>query len=349
MSKKTKSLIVITSLILISGIIFGAINFTSSKPVKNAEFKLSSSSISSQNSLIQTYSSSSQNSSTVTSTSSIIISSPILSSQTKDLTKPVSKFNCESKPNEYDEIIDLQNDCLAFSARYMCDFDNKEPEIKELKSQLYQESIKLYNQYKPKLVSKDSLVAMNCDYLDPIYFEFGLNLYDPEYFKQKFGQYSEGPAIRFSKLYSAQKTNGIRKINIIKDTGYDFDNPTKQIDTPPCLFPSQAGVGTQRIVKTEYGCYDLTIDKNGFDLNNPVQNEYFTFRLWDIDSISRTFAKDIFKDFVGQKLYIVAKDINFSSDSTYTFTMDVDNNKEGKYAKKYTLEKKRNNSWVLVK
>jgi hypothetical protein len=258
-------------------------------------------------------------------------------------------FNCELNPDDYTEIIDLENDCLAFSSRSMCDFDNKEPEIKELKPQLYDESIKLYNNYKSKIISKYSSVVMSCEYIDKDFFEFGLNLYDQEYFKQKTGEYSEGPAIRFSKLYSATKNENRWEVKQIKDTSFDFENPPKPIQTPPCLFPPQAEQGLQRIVQQDYGCYNLTIQTDTVDMSNKTQNDYFTYRTYDIDVISREFAKDIYKDFSNQKLFIVAKDFNFMSDSKYTFTLNVSNSTDNKYSKTYTLEKKRNNSWVIVK
>jgi hypothetical protein len=342
-SVKTKILIATISLILIAGITFAIVNLTSSKQAENIVSRSSSSGQTSQSSSIQKSSSSSRQTTSIDALSS--------TQNISESLKPVPKFSCELKPDDYTEIIDLENDCLAFSSRSMCDFDNKEPEIKELKPKLYDESIKLYNQYKAKLVSKYSLVVMSCEYVDPVSFEFGLNLYDQEYFKQKFGQNSEGPAIRFSKLYSAKKLNNIWDVGILKDTSYNFDNPpiAEVINTPKCLFPEQGNFRFQRIEQTDYGCYDFTIDPATIDLTNKLQDEYFTFRLYDLELISRDFHKDIYKDFAGQKLYIIAKDFNFSSDSKYTFKMDVGNNKEGKYAKKYTLEKKRNNIWVVVK
>lgn len=199
----------------------------------------------------------------------------------------VSSNICELKPDEFTEIIDLNNDCLAFSSRSMCDFENKEPEIKELKPQLYEESIKLYTQYKSKIISKYSLVAMSCQYIDKDFFEFGLNLYDQEYFKQKTGEYSEGPAIRFSNFYSANKVNNLWEIKLIKDTSFDFDNPptSEIIKTPECLFPQQGNFRFQSIIQSQYGCYDFTINSETIDLSNKVQDEYFTFRLYDLETI----------------------------------------------------------------
>lgn len=115
------------------------------------------------------------------------------------------------------------------------------------------------------------------------------------------------------------------------------------------MFPQQGNFRFQRIVQTEYGCYDFTISPDTIDLSNKVQDEYFTFRLYDLETISREFHKNIYKDFADQKLYIIAKDFNFISDSKYTFKMDAGNSKADKYTKTYTLEKKRNNAWIVIK
>lgn len=170
-----KKQIIIASISLTAIILVGILIFYKSSS-RGEEVKSISSTISNVQSIVSSFLSQSSSSEVL---SSVILSSshvstlskiesekPIVKEQINNIEQKSDKVNtCELKPDNYTDIIDLDNDCLPFSSRSMCDFDNNEPEVKELKPQLYKESVKLYNKYRSKIVSKYSLVVMSCQYV----------------------------------------------------------------------------------------------------------------------------------------------------------------------------------------
>jgi hypothetical protein len=155
------------------------------------------------------------------------------------------KYNCELIPDNYMDVLDLEVDCLGFSSRYMCDFDNNEPEIKEIKAQLYEEAENLYDKYRSLVLDKNFFVNMSCKYIDSNYFEFYLVVPDYLYLQKITGEHPESMPIRFANQYSATKFNNIWNIKLNKIARL-FSYPTPQSSEVLRKIPLR-GIGSLRI------------------------------------------------------------------------------------------------------